>query len=488
MNTGEIISTINQFKDKSILVIGDIMLDEYVWGEVKRISAEAPVQIVNVNNESFVPGGAANVASNICALGAKAAIVGLIGEDETGKRLIDELKRRGINADGIITDPNRPTTTKTRVMAQNQQLIRVDHEKKHSPSEDQHKRIIQFIKSTISSYDLVAVSDYSKGVITKDLMGKLKELCKENRKKIIVDPKPENMALYNNVFMITPNHIEASKFAGIKEENSHDSIKEIGTIIQKRLDTHLLITRGSKGMTLFEKGKDPITILTQAKEIYDITGAGDSAFAALAVAIASGSSLRTASVISNYAAGIVVGKMGTATASKKELISYFEERNDKVKGIEELKQITDDLKKKGKKVVWTNGCFDILHSGHTKYLQDAKKLGDILILGLNTDASVKRLKGKDRPIMSENERAEILSALECIDYITFFGEDTPFNAIKAIVPHIIAKGGDYKVEDVVGKDIVEKEKGKVVIIPLKEGLSTSNIINNILKSHSSNAR
>lgn len=325
MNTKKITGIINKFSNANVLVVGDIMLDKYIWGKVSRISREAPVQIAHVNNESYTPGGAANVANNISALGAKVTLIGLVGNDEAKNILINELKKRDINTKGIVTDSNRPTTAKIRIIAQNQQLMRMDYEKSHEPEYEVHERILDFIKSTISLHDIVIISDYSKGVVTKELLNNIKELCKRKEKRIVVDPKPKNMALYDNVFIITPNHTEASKFTGIEEGNNNAHINKIGEKIQKSLNTNVLITRGGKGMTLFEKGKKAVSVPIKAREVYDITGAGDTVVASLALAIASGSDIRTASLISNYAAGVVVGKLGTSTLTKDELIKAIKE-------------------------------------------------------------------------------------------------------------------------------------------------------------------
>lgn len=326
MDTEKFIDIINKFKNARVLIIGDVMLDKYVWGEVSRISQEAPVQIVNINNETYIPGGAANVANNITSLGAKATIIGLAGSDEAKDILITELKKKNIGTKGIITDSNRPTTTKTRIMSQNQQLIRMDHEKNHSPEPATNEKILNSVKSTIDAHDVVIISDYSKGVVTKELVDTIKDLCSSEGKKIIVDPKPENMHLYSNVSIITPNHHEACSFLGVKEKNGNKCIEESGKKIQKSLNTDILMTRGSKGMTLFEKGKNPDNISTKTKEVYDITGAGDTVVAALTLAIASGSDLKTASWISNYAAGVVVGKLGTSTLTKDELVRVIKNK------------------------------------------------------------------------------------------------------------------------------------------------------------------
>lgn len=320
MNISKITGEINKFGKANILVVGDIMLDKYIWGDVNRISQEAPVQIVNVVNETYLPGGAANVANNLVSLGAKVTLVGLVGDDEEKDRLIKELNKKNIGTDGIFVDSKRPTTKKVRIVSKNQQLLRIDYEKSQNADHDISRKLISFVESKIGCHDILIISDYSKGVITKEVLISIKEICKNNGKKIIADSKPNNLHLYRGVFMITPNHHEACKFALVDDKNEDDHIFMAGEKLKDNLNTNVLITRGSRGMTLFEKGKDPLNMPAKTREVYDITGAGDTVVAALAIAIASGSDLGTASLISNYAAGVVVGKLGTSTLTKEELI------------------------------------------------------------------------------------------------------------------------------------------------------------------------
>ncbi|MBI2135318.1 D-glycero-beta-D-manno-heptose-7-phosphate kinase [Candidatus Woesearchaeota archaeon] len=321
----DLIKIIGNFKNKNILVIGDVMLDKYIWGDVERISPEAPVQIVEVTDESYSPGGAANVANNIAALGSKVIMVGIVGNDTTKDELVEELKKRGIDVSGLIVDESKRTIRKVRVFGKSQQLLRFDYEKKGYVGKATENKILDFLKGRIKSVDAVIVSDYAKGVVTRALMEKLKELCKENSKSIVVDPKPKNKEFYRNVDLITPNHSEAHSMAGIQEEgNAREDVESLGNRLLKDLDSNILITRGEKGMSLFEKNGRITHIPTFAKEVYDIIGAGDTSVAALTLALASGASLEESAVIANYAAGIVVGKVGTSTVSIDELKKSIE--------------------------------------------------------------------------------------------------------------------------------------------------------------------
>lgn len=479
---------LNKFKDKKILVIGDVMLDRYLIGDVIRISPEAPVPVLKVNKELHVPGGAANTANNIAALNGKAYIAGVVGKDDAKKLLEIQLKKSNIITEGLIIDTNKPTIQKVRVLSRSQQLVRIDYEEPDGYNKETENKLISYIKKIIKKIDAVIISDYSKGTITENLASKIIDLCKQNKKPLIVDPKPENIEFYKEATLVTPNQKEASEITNI--ENKLENVVSMGEKIKEMLNSNVLITKGEYGSSLIEQKGDIIHIPTKAKEVYDVSGAGDTVVATIALAIAAGADLKYAAVLANHAAGIVVGKAGTATTNVKEIQHLFEKEETKLKTIEELKEIISDLKKKGKKIVWTNGCFDILHVGHIKYIQKAKEIGDVLILGLNTDNSVRNLKGANRPILKEDERVEMLSAIECIDYIVFFSEDTPINQITELKPDIIVKGGDYDghVSDddkkgVVGRNLMKKTGGKVVIIPLEEGFSTTNIINKILKTH-----
>ena len=326
-NMDKLTTIIGHFKNKKIIVVGDVMLDKYIWGSVSRISPEAPVQVVEVNEESYSPGGAANVAGNIASLGATAIMVGIVGNDTTKDELIDELKKRKIDVNGLIVDESKRTIWKVRVFGKSQQLLRFDYEKRGDVSRDTEDRILGFVNGRIKSVDAVIVSDYAKGIVTAALMERLKGLCRESGKIIIIDPKPKHKDFYKNVTLITPNHAEAHNMSNIgkdNEENTKEDIEKLGKTLLEELNSNILITRGEKGMSLFEKNGKITHIPTFAKEVYDIIGAGDTSVAALTLALASGASLEEAAIIANHAAGITVGKVGTSTVTVDELKSSIE--------------------------------------------------------------------------------------------------------------------------------------------------------------------
>jgi len=316
----KLIKIVEQFKNKKILVVGDVMLDKYIWGEVSRISPEAPVQVVNVVKESYAPGGASNAANNVAALGAQVFMVGVVGKDSTKKKLVKELKTRNIDVNGLIDGENKRTILKVRVIGRSQQLIRFDYEKKGYVDTKTENNILDFISNKIDEIDAIIVSDYAKGVITKHLMEKLMTLCNKRNKIIVVDPKPKNKEFYRNATLITPNSIEAQQMSSFQEEEFSDSdIEKIGKQLLEELNSNILITKGEKGMSLFEKNGKTTSIPTFAKEVYDIVGAGDTVVASVALALASQASFEDAAIIANHAAGITVGKVGTSTVSTEEL-------------------------------------------------------------------------------------------------------------------------------------------------------------------------
>ncbi len=320
-----LVKIVDQFKDKKILVLGDVMLDKYIWGDVNRISPEAPVQIVNVSRESYAPGGAANVANNIAALGASSIIVGVVGNDRTRDTLSNELKKRNIDVSGLIADSNKRTIRKVRVFGRSQQLLRFDYEKKDDVDAKTEDLIFRFIAKKIDGVDAIVVSDYAKGTITKNLMEKLVKICNDRKKVIVVDPKPKHKGFYKDVTLITPNNKEANEMAGFTEEDSSDGhVEKIGNLLLSELNSAVLITRSEKGMALFEKNGDITSIPTFAKEVYDIVGAGDTVVASVALALASNASFRDAAIIANHAAGITVAKIGTSTVSTEELKEKIE--------------------------------------------------------------------------------------------------------------------------------------------------------------------
>lgn len=465
---------ITNFYNKKVVVVGDIMLDEFLFGDVKRINPEAPVPVLSVTNRLFKPGGAANVSNNLVDLGAKSYIIGRIGNDESANILIKEFKKLGINHN-LIVDKSMPTIRKVRSIAKNQQLLRVDFEEKKYLEEKHVDKIIKNIKEI--KPDIIIVSDYNKGFITKKLMDELKKLAI----RIICDLKPENKELFKNVFLIKPNLKEAQELSGIKGEDDFH-VEAIGKKLMEEFNSNVMITRSEKGMSLFEKNGKIYHIPTKAQEVYDVTGAGDTVIATLALSLSANATLEEATIISNHAAGIVVKKIGTATITSDELIQSLNHDFGKIKTRDEIKSIVEDLKLKMKKIVFTNGCYDILHLGHISLLKEAKKQGDILIVGLNTDESVKTIKGPTRPINNENDRADVIASIEGVDYVVLFNEKTPEKIIKMIKPDIHVKGGDYNPYDykkMPEAKIVHSYGGKVHIVKTVDGKSTTNIINKI---------
>ncbi|HIC91844.1 MAG TPA: D-glycero-beta-D-manno-heptose-7-phosphate kinase [Syntrophaceae bacterium] len=479
-------SVIPSFSNYTLLVVGDLMIDEYLWGRVDRISPEAPVQVVDIENQTYVLGGAGNVVNNLVSLGAKVYVTGVIGQDINGELLHHELKRLGVTTEGLFFDAARRTTKKTRVMAHGQQVLRIDWETRKEVLEGLGDRIINYVRDNVSLFDVVLISDYAKGVLTGKVLKGVIHACHNGKKPVLAGPKGNEFKNYKGATIITANKKEAALASGIPIENE-DALIHIGQGFVHELELEAaLITRGKEGMTLFMKGKPPVHIKAQVREVYDVSGAGDTVLAVLGLGIASGLSFTHASYLANLAAGIVVSKIGTATTSRDELMDALVQRiaftTNKVKNLQELKQIVGYLKAQGKRVVFTNGCFDLLHVGHIKLLKESKALGDILIVALDSDDSVRRLKGNGRPIINQYERAKVLAALDCVDYITIFSTDSLCDLLRELSPGVLTKGSNYKKEEVIGREIVEGYGGEVVLIPVAEGISTSEIIGNIVKN------
>ena len=465
-----------------ILVLGDLMIDQYLWGSCDRISPEAPVQVINVHSDTSLLGGAGNVVKNLHMLGAKVDLISVIGNCETSKEIKILLKNIGISSKYLITQKDRITSKKNRIIASQQQVIRYDRESSEDLNLKSQNTIIKVFTSIVQNYELVLLSDYGKGIFTYDLTQSLIRIAKKYSKKVLIDPKGDNYAKYNGAFMLTPNKKEAmeSSQIDIKDEASLlDSIIKL----KSKCDLDVsLVTLSENGVAVYD---DKFRIhSTTAKEVFDVTGAGDTVLASLGFSIACGLKIDQAVKFSNLAAGVVVGKIGSATASLKEIIEYDSSINksssDKhIKTFEEIIPLISDLKLRNKKIVFTNGCFDLIHAGHVSFLESAKSFGDILILGLNSDRSVTALKGKDRPINSQDDRALILAAFKVVDYVVIFNENTPFNLIKSIKPHILVKGGDYAGKEIVGQDIADEVK----IVEFLDGKSSTNTIEKILKKY-----
>lgn len=475
---------IPKFEGKKILIVGDLMLDEHIWSKVNRISPEAPVVVADVARISHVPGGCGNVAANITALGGYPLLLGIVGRDSSGDKLQRALRNLGIDTRHLITTSDRPTTLKSRIIAGSQQVVRVDREEKDQVSDKLSRHILSVASQLIKKSDAVIISDYGKGVLSAQNCQKIIRLAKRAKKPVLVDPKGRDFTKYRGITIMTPNLLEAETATGIKITDA-DSLEKAGQNLLKDLKLPgLMITRGREGLSLFEKGKKRLDIPAVPREVFDITGAGDTVIATLALSLSAGAAMHDAALLSNYAASVKVGKIATQPVYRMELEEALEEREPagrKIKARTDLVPIIKRLKAEGAKIVFTNGCFDILHLGHVRYLKEAKKLGDVLAVGLNSDSSVRKLKGADRPYVSELERAEILASLECVDYVVIFSETRPDNLIKALRPDIHVKGGDYKTEDLPERHLVRSLGGKVVVIPPIKGRSTTSLIERILK-------
>jgi D-beta-D-heptose 7-phosphate kinase/D-beta-D-heptose 1-phosphate adenosyltransferase len=464
-------------KNPNILVIGDLMIDHYLWGSCDRISPEAPVQVLNVKKETTVLGGAGNVINNLYSLGASVDVIGVIGDDSIGSELEIMINNISSNSN-LIVEKERLTSKKSRLIASNQQIIRYDKESCENICSSSEEKILNILEKNISKYEIILLSDYGKGVLTNKLTKNIISLVNSKKKKVIIDPKGSDYTKYKGAYLLTPNKKEASEATKINIKDDTSLLKAI-TKLKDTCNLKIsLITLSEDGIAILnEKLRIKPTI---AKEVYDVTGAGDTVLASIGFCLACKLNIEEAIDFANLAAGIVVGKLGNATASLNEIIEYKSSLHKStsyshIKTLDEIKTISQKLKEKGKKIVFTNGCFDILHIGHIKYLETAKSFGDILILGLNSDSSVKRLKGDERPINTQNDRAYIVAALESVDYVVLFDDDTPYELIKEITPHILVKGGDYRGKNIIGQDLVEELK----IVEFITGKSTSNIIQKI---------
>jgi len=464
------------FKIKScnIAVVGDIMIDAYIWGSTNRISPEAPVAVVQSKEQTYRLGGAGNVVRNLQALNANVSLFSVVGDDENAK-ILDTILDNKVNS-FLIKEDSRVTTKKMRIMASKQQVLRVDDEVTAPILNSSEEKIIKKLKENIEDFDAILISDYAKGVVTTNLAKTIIELANSNNIPILIDPKGSNYSKYRGATLLTPNKKEASLATNIDIKDK-SSILEATKYLKDSLNLKYgLITLSEDGIAILDKEFEIVP--TVAREVYDVTGAGDTVLAAISVAVASGADLKGAAKFANSAAAVVVAKVGSATASLDEILEYNSTLNsydieDKIISWQRAKEIIEQKRANGKKVIFTNGCFDILHRGHAFYLNQAKKLGDILVVGLNSDSSVKRLKGESRPINQQEDRAYLLCALESVDYVVIFSEDTPYELIDTIKPNILVKGADYKGKEVIGSNLVDEVK----LIEFVDGKSTTNIVN-----------
>jgi D-beta-D-heptose 7-phosphate kinase/D-beta-D-heptose 1-phosphate adenosyltransferase len=477
-----------------ILVVGDIICDHYVWGDVERISPEAPVQVVRWEREADRPGGAANVAMNLAALGCQVHLSGAIGRDAAGEQLLRSLRAAGIDVRGVIQAAGRPTTTKTRVIARGQHLLRVDRETRDAVDPQTERALVAAIRRVSPGLCAVVCSDYGKGVLTARVMAASTRRPRGHAARIVLaDPKGRDFNRYRGVDLLTPNEKELreASLPGVPSGGDDHSLRRRAESLVRRLGLNaLLVTRGAKGMDLFEPVPERRTTIRhtqipvlQRHEVFDVTGAGDTVAAVMALGASAGLPLEDAARLANAAAGIVVGAVGTTVAEAETLSRVIDgevsQPRSKVLSRTALLTRLDEARAQGRRIVFTNGCFDLLHVGHLHLLQRARALGDLLVVAINDDSSVRRLKGPGRPMIPEGQRAEMLAALRFVDYVTLFAEPTPLRLIQAAHPDVLVKGGDYTPDQIVGRDAVERQGGRVVVIPLLPGLSTTRLVDTI---------
>ncbi len=471
------------FSSLRVLVAGDFMLDEYLCGRVGRISPEAPVAVVDVERETRTLGGAGNVVNNLVALGARVEVLGLVGDDHPGSLLRRELERLGVDDAGLFADPERRTSRKTRVMGNTQQVVRLDRESRSPAGPDFLAAASSFLQDRLPRLSAIVLSDYAKGALTAPLLQEVIRRGRSQGTPVVVDPKGPDFSSYAGATVITPNRQEAELAAGRSLSRWEDLVRS-GAGLREDLDLdHLLITLGAEGMLLFPRQGPELHIPTRAQEVFDVSGAGDTVAAVVALGLASWGNPALAAAVANVAAGVVVGKVGTAPIFRAELERELGRRaaglEDKILGLAELGLKVAHLQAQGRKVVFTNGCFDLLHAGHIKFLEDSRRLGDLLVVALDSDASVRLVKGEGRPVIGAAQRLRILAALEAVDYVILFESPRLPEVLAGLKPDVLTKGSNYPEAQVAGREIVQSYGGEVRLLPVTEPVSVSNLIQRI---------
>lgn len=459
---------VQSLKNGVVLVVGDIMLDRYIEGDITRISPEAPIPILNKQNERYMLGGAGNVAANLRSFNVAVGLVAIVGDDDLSTKIISMLKKINVN-NNLVLVRNSHSTIKTRFTNKQHQVFRFDVDLKLS----RDKEIIDYVKANIDDYDVVLLSDYGKGVISDRTAREIIKLANKKGKKVLVDPKGKDYKKYNGAYLITPNRNELCEAVGLDVQGNEDRYAQ--KLLEDIKIDNMLVTLGQDGMIIVGKELSK-HYRSQAVEVYDVSGAGDTVISSVAAGISAGLSLDNSIEIANIAAGCVVGKFGTATITVDELIH---KSNNKIITLDDAVDIVKTWKSENKIVGFTNGCFDLVHVGHVEVLRKSKEKCDKLVLGLNSDSSIKKIKGNDRPIIGQNSRSILLSEFQSVDLIVIFDEETPLNLIKQLKPNVLVKGSNYKIDEIVGSNFVMSYGGDVVTVELIEELSTTLIIKNI---------
>ncbi len=469
-----------------VLVLGDLILDRYIWGDAERISQEAPVPLLRADRREHRLGGAASVATMLSALGARVTLAGVVGHDNQAQVVRDLLESQGIDHSLVVELNDRPTTLKERYIGRAQdrhpqQMIRVDYEVRAPIPSDVERELGRRLPAVVADFDVVLISDYDKGVCTPDLLRALIDACHEAGVRVLADPiRGNDYSRYRGVHCMTPNRLEASLATGMPIQSPEDALA-VGRVLVEQLGMEsALITLDRDGMALVRADGRAEIVPTRARQVYDITGAGDMVLSVVGLCLAAGADYDEAAALGNVAGGLEVEQIGVALLSREEIIAdllqHHAPERTKRPGLDSLVAEVKRRQGAGQKIVFTNGCFDLLHIGHARLLRQSAALGDFLIVGLNSDASVRRLKGDSRPINPEDARAELLAALECVDAVAVFDEDTPYELIDLLGPDVLVKGGDYAPEEVVGRDLVEARGGQLVLIPLIAGHSTTGMV------------
>jgi D-beta-D-heptose 7-phosphate kinase/D-beta-D-heptose 1-phosphate adenosyltransferase len=476
-----LVPLVEKLASHRILCVGDVMLDRYIYGQVERISPEAPIPVLHIQRETATLGGAGNVVRNIVSLGGSIDLIGVIGQDAAGYELAKSLTSMPQVTSNLLTDNARPTTLKVRYVADGQQLLRADQEINNPISADMEKQIMLRVRGAIEGCNVLILSDYAKGVLTPKVVAEIIALANESGCKVLIDPKGRDFSRYNSAYMLTPNRKELSEVSGYPIRSVEDAEKASRQLISAHNLQGVLAKLGSDGVCLVMKDQPAVHCHASAREVFDVSGAGDTVVATLALALAGGIAPAEGAALANIAGSIVVSKIGTAAVTPEELIRELmhdqtRQSEEKLVSLHEAAEMAERWRKQGLRVGFTNGCFDLLHPGHISLLRQARAACDKLIVGLNSDSSVKRLKGESRPIQNETSRATVMASLSDVDQIVIFSEETPINLIKAIRPAVLVKGADYTVATVVGADLVQGWGGQIVLANLVAGQSTTGTI------------
>ena len=475
-------------RGRSVAVIGDVMLDAYVWGDVQRVSPDAPVPVVDLRRRSAAAGGAANVALNLAAAGASVRLVGVVGEDASGATLRRLLGDAGLRDDGLVTETARRTTTKTRVVARGQQLIRLDEEDRGAFPAGSSAELDRRVRAAVDGVDAVLISDYAKGFVDASLVRRVAEAA-AGRIPVVVDPKARDLSRYRGCTAITPNRAEAEASSGRTISGDEDVAAAAEALAAGCGARQVLITRGDRGLSLWEPER--VThVPARAREVYDVTGAGDTVIAYFTLGLAAGIDAADAALLANAAASVAVSKVGTTVVAPDEIVRSLEtgpSAAGKILDRTQAQAFVERERSRGRRIVLTNGCFDLLHAGHVHLLDRARAEGDVLVVAVNSDASIRRLKGPERPLVSEADRTRVLAALDAVDAVVVFADDTPQALIEALRPDVLVKGGDYAVSQIVGADWVVAHGGRVATIPLVAGRSTTALVDAIRRTEREDA-